>query len=86
MYISSNLTTSQIKILIYVLQLNGLNFMQINNWFQYFPRAQFHFIRSEDFFQNTETELIQIYNFLEISIKPANDLLPQNTNSYPLLS
>jgi hypothetical protein len=64
----------------------GLYYKQINNWFKYFPRAQFHFIRSEDFFQNIETELIQIYNFLEISIKPANDLLPQNTSYYPLLS
>jgi hypothetical protein len=64
----------------------GLYFKQISNWLQYFSLDQFYFIKSEEFFQNTENELIQLYSFLGINYKSPNDLLPQNTNFYPQLS
>lgn len=64
----------------------GLYFKQINHWLQYFPIDQFYFIKSEDFFQNTVNELIQLYNFLGIKYKSPNDLLPQNANFYPQMS
>lgn len=64
----------------------GLYFKQISHWLQYFPIDQFYFIKSEDFFQNTEYELIQLCSFLGVNYKSPNDLLPQNTNFYPQLS
>jgi hypothetical protein len=63
----------------------GMYFKQISGWLQFYPIRQMHFIKSENFFENPETELAELYRFLGIrQIMPVN-LTPQNTNTYPKL-
>ena len=39
---------------------------QLKNWFEYFPKEQFLFIKSEDFFQNPQNTFKDVCQFLEI--------------------
>jgi hypothetical protein len=63
--------------------MRGLYFQQISEWLKIFPYNRFLFLRSEDFFNNTQNELQKVYNFLEIPLFIPPDLNPENTNSYP---
>lgn len=58
---------------------------QIIMWFEHFPKQQFYFIRSEDFFSDPSSDLKHLYDFLGVrSILPA-DLSPMNMGHYPPL-
>jgi len=45
----------------------GIYHKQISNWFNFFPRDQFLFMKSEDFYKNTQENLEKICNFLEVN-------------------
>jgi len=45
----------------------GMYAKQIKNWLQYFPMDQFKFIKSENFYSNTQKSLEEICNFLDIN-------------------
>jgi len=45
----------------------GMYAKQIKNWLRYFPISQFKFIKSEDFYSNTQKTLEEICNFLDIN-------------------
>ena len=63
----------------------GMYYKQISDWLRFYPIRQMHFINSEKFFENPETQLAELYQFLGIrQIIPVN-LTPQNTNTYPAL-
>jgi hypothetical protein len=63
----------------------GMYYKQISRWLRFYKLGQMHFIKSEDFFENPEAELTELYRFLEIrQIMPVN-MTPQNTNIYPKL-
>ncbi len=64
----------------------GIYVDQINNWFQYFDKSQFHIIQSEHFFKNPKETLFGIYQFLEISEQYPRDMIPQNTYQYQRLT
>lgn len=64
----------------------GLYHKQISRWLQYFRFEQFCFIKSEDFFQNPEKELIHVCDFLGITHSVIENLAPLNTNKYTDLS
>lgn len=64
----------------------GLYAKQIERWLQYFPHSQMLFIKSEDFFNNPEIEMDNVYKFLNIKKVFPNDFKAQNTNSYPGLT
>lgn len=55
---------------------------QIEKWLQYFPKSQFIFIKSEDFFEKPKLILDKVHSFLKIpSFLPSN-LKPKNVGSY----
>ncbi len=56
---------------------------QLSRWFQYFPKKQFHFIKSEDFFIDSEKELYVVHDFLGLERKKPEDMAPQNVYDYP---
>jgi hypothetical protein len=60
----------------------GLYARQLKQWLRYFKHEQFLFLRSEDFFENPERELLQIYKFLGIKARLPSDLNPVNSNEY----
>lgn len=64
----------------------GLYAKQIERWLQYFPLSQMLFIKSEDFFNHPEIELVNVYQFLNIKKVLPKDLKAQNTNLYPGLT
>jgi len=35
-------------------------------WFKYLPKEQFHIIKSEDYFKNTQEEVNKVFNFLKL--------------------
>lgn len=64
----------------------GLYAKQIERWLQHFSLSQILFIKSEDFFNRPEIELIKVYQFLNIKRVFPENLKAQNTNSYPGLT
>jgi len=44
----------------------GMYAKQIKNWIHYFPMNQFIFLKSEDFYSNTQNSLEKVCNFLDI--------------------
>lgn len=57
----------------YTYLARGRYYNQLVNWFEYFDKEQFLFIKSEDFFSNPKKELERAYAFLGISkIFPKN--------------
>lgn len=64
----------------------GLYGKQIALWLQYFSARQIFFIKSEDFFSDTNIHLERIQNFLGVSYVPAADTRPINSNKYPILN
>ncbi len=64
----------------------GLYGRQLNNWLLTFTKDQILVIKSEDFFQKTETELKRVYRFLNIDSVLPNRLTPMNVGKYPPLS
>jgi hypothetical protein len=63
----------------------GLYYDQIKRWLNYFPLSQFHFIRSETFFQTPEKTMEAVQAFLKITKHTPSDLRPMNTNLYTSL-
>ena len=59
---------------------------QLSKWLVHFDKKQFLVIESESFFNNTESELKRIYQFLEIAEVLPNSLNPMNVGKYPPLS
>jgi hypothetical protein len=64
----------------------GLYGKQIALWLQYFLPRQILFIKSEDFFSNTNIHLERIQNFLGVSYVPLTDTRIINANIYPSLT
>ena len=60
----------------------GYYYEQVLRWNRYFQLSQMHFVKSEDFFLNPESELEGIYRFLNIRNKLPTDLSPQNRNPH----
>ena len=63
----------------------GNYYSQLKRWFEFFPRKQFLFIKSETFFNDPLNELSRVYSFLNIKQEPPKNLHPQNTNDYELM-
>jgi len=59
---------------------------QLLSWLAHFRREQFLFIKSENFFQNPENELIKVYQHLGISTVLPKDLSKKNTGKYDKIS
>ncbi len=66
--------------------LRGLYAARIENWFKYFEREQFIFIKSEDFFVHPRPVLQRVYRFLGIAEVYPEDLRAQEAGSYAELS
>jgi hypothetical protein len=60
----------------------GRYFEQIERWLNYFPLSNFHFIKSELFFQDINSVLTSVYSFLGIEHYLPPDLSIQNSNEY----
>ena len=60
----------------------GEYYSQIKNWLKYFNLEQFHFIKSEDFFNDPTKELFEVHDFLDIKQEKPISLKPVNTNEY----
>ncbi|MEI7896511.1 MAG: sulfotransferase domain-containing protein [bacterium] len=60
----------------------GLYYKQLNQWLTLFKPEQFLVIRSEDFFSNPETELLRVYQYLDVRIKFPDDYTPVNRGAY----
>lgn len=63
----------------------GVYAPQIERWLSIFPRANFHFIRSEDMFRSPEGTLSQLLRFLDLPPMEMKDLRPHNEGRYPPL-
>ena len=55
---------------------------QIERWFEYFPKENFLFLKSESFFYDTISNLNNVYDFLNIRHHNPHDLSKQNSNEY----
>ncbi len=64
----------------------GLYAAQLKRWFAHFPKTQFLFLKSEDFFANPEQTLKKVYAFLEVDEDYPTNLQPANTAEYAPLS
>ena len=64
----------------------GLYGKQIALWLQYFLPRQILFIKSEDFFSDTNIYLERIQNFLGVSYAPPADTRIINSSKYPSLT
>lgn len=53
---------------------------QLKIWLQYYSLEQMMIIKSEDFFQNTEKVVKQVFEFLEIKSNNVNDIDYRNKN------
>jgi hypothetical protein len=60
----------------------GMYFKQLQEWFNYFQRDQFLFLKSELFFEDPRAELLKVYKFLGIEPVFPPDLRPENVNIY----
>lgn len=58
----------------------------IKSWFKYFSRNQFLFIKSERFFEDPQSVLLQVYDFLGIDTVYPNNLRAQQVGTYSDLS
>lgn len=47
----------------------GHYYEQLKKWLEYYPEEQFMFIESEDFYNNTESYLGEVFNFLGLKFK-----------------
>ena len=65
---------------------HGLYYKQLSNWSKHFNIEEMLILKSEDFFENTETELKKVYNYLNVSKIFPKDLLPKNARSYNKIS
>lgn len=59
---------------------------QIERWFEYFPKQQFLFLKSEDFFENPKTALAKVYSFLAIEDIYPTKLKAENKGDYEALN
>lgn len=59
---------------------------QLDRWLSYFPKEQIHTINSEDFFNNTEDELLKVYDFLDIEKRLPPTFKPMNVGKYSPIS
>jgi len=64
----------------------GKYYSQLSWWLKHFQREQFLFIKSENFFQNPESELIRVYKYLGISTILPDDLSKRNVGKYDKVS
>jgi len=64
----------------------GKYYSQLLPWLEHFPSEQLLFIKSENFFQNPEKELIKVYEYLNISTILPKDLSKKNTGKYDKIS
>jgi len=64
----------------------GVYIHQIKRWLDYFPREQFLFLKSEDFFNDPPTTMKTVYDFLDINDFVNEDLKPHNVGSYNALT
>lgn len=55
---------------------------QINNWLAHFPKEQMLILSSDEFFQDTEHSLNQVYDFLGIKPAQVNIKKQYNTGNY----
>lgn len=51
----------------------SLYFNFIKQWFDYFPKENFLFVKSEDFYQNTKHIMKEIFQFLDVPLIPFNE-------------
>jgi hypothetical protein len=59
---------------------------QLKEWFKYFSKDQFLFIKSEDFFENPVSVLDEVCAFLDVPRFKPYDLTPINTAHYDTLN
>lgn len=64
----------------------GKYYSQLLPWLEHFASEQLLFIKSENFFQNPEKELIKVYEYLNISTILPKDLSKKNTGKYDKIS
>ena len=55
---------------------------QLTRWFRYFPRNQFHIIKSEDLFANSFTEMEGVFEFLSLKSFAPNSNIYDYTHDY----
>ncbi|KAK2146408.1 hypothetical protein LSH36_611g04012 [Paralvinella palmiformis] len=60
-------------------------YVYLEDWLEVFPRKQFLFIRSEDYFQNRTAVLVEILRFLEID-SPIPKYLWRNLATLPVIN
>ena len=54
----------------------------IQNWFKYYDRKQFLFLRTEDFYKNPQQTLDRVFDFLGLPPFKANNLTNLNVGNY----
>ncbi|MDX5449056.1 MAG: sulfotransferase domain-containing protein [Bacteroidota bacterium] len=62
----------------------GLYGQQLERWFSFFPRENFHFIKSEDFFQDPQKALFGVQDFLDLDRMDPGTLKPKNQGNYSI--
>lgn len=70
----------------YSYKSKGLYFEQLSNWLKYYKKEDILFIKSEDLFENTEKELLKIYDYLGVEKIFPTDLSAKNQRNYNMLS
>ncbi|CAK8999038.1 60S ribosomal protein L11, partial [Durusdinium trenchii] len=60
----------------------GLYALQLQRWFQVFPRHQFHFMRLDRLSQDVQAEMEGLFRFLGLPSVPVCDTKPKNARKY----
>ena len=47
--------------------IGSIYYIFINDWLSVFPREQFFFIKSEDYFENSTSIIMDVVDFLKLS-------------------
>lgn len=63
----------------------GLYISQIQQWLNYFPKEQFLFLKSEDFFLDPLNSMKTVFGFLELKDYKNENIKPHNAGTYNAL-
>jgi lipopolysaccharide transport system ATP-binding protein len=63
----------------------GLYFDQLQNWLKHYRLEELLILKSEDFFENPQKSLAEVYRFLGVKETYPDDLAPKNKRAYESL-
>lgn len=61
----------------------GNYYLQVKQWLNCFPKENFIFLKSEDFFRHTDKVLESVFGFLGLPSQKIHNLKPTRQNHYP---